>query len=508
MPPLGSRTKPGKRHTRPQPRVVDIRDGSRHGAGLIDEIRRSATAAQLSLGGQEHRPAPADLATVSYSCDRDDLTAFGGIPLFARFAYELGLSDLCDIPFPKRESVYSPRKLCETVVMILAAGLSRVSHVDHYTYDPGLCRSLGLERLPDQGQLSRFFTNADEASVDHLRAANRRLAKAATVTVERHERLVVDSDTRDVGVYGKQQGTVRNRRNDGDPYLTFEATTLRNSYDILDGGLLKGATHPVPLFEQRFRTVLEQVASQTKELIWCADAAWYSAAVCQDVEAADADPCVPCACRYAIRVQSNKYHEAAIARIDEASWRPCADGIEIAEYQYAFSASRHKDTKSRRHIVTRKLIVGKRSKDQAVLVDVPAYEYAAIVTNLTWKPKLIWALYNDRATIESILREGALGFHMDSLPTGGLLGNQLFCQLLVLAYNLVNLFRRLCLPKEHCRHHVQTLRQMFLRIPALVEPTAKALVLHCATHGPHRQLLSFITQRLEHWLANSAPQPV
>ena len=508
MPSQGTKSKPGSRYTKPRVPVRDVRDGRRHDESLVAGIRRAATGDRLGLDGLEHLSVPQHLAGLRYECDRSELTAFGGLPLFAQFAYGLGLADLvCGLPMAKRESQYSPGKLCEAVVMALAGGLERISHVDDYTHDPGLCESLGVDRLPDQGTFSRLFSAANGNAVRHLREANRSFSQAATCLKGKERRLVVDSDTRVVGVYGKQEGTVRSRRNAGKPHFTFEITTLRNSYDILDGGLLRGATHPVPLFKQRFQTVLKQLASQTKELVWCADAAWYAGSVLQDIEAADADPLVPCSCKYVIRVQLNARHLEAIQALPEEAWQPCAEGIEIAEYWLGFRDSRSgADPVVRRHIVTRKAKPKKaQSAAQVELLPVPAFEYGALVTNLSLRPKVVWVLYNNRSTVESILRESALGFHMDSLPSATFAGNELFCQLLVLAYNLVNLFRRLCFPEEHCRHHVQGLRRMFLAIPAAVERTAKGLVLHCASHGPHAQLLPVITQRLQVWFCATGP---
>ena len=515
MPAPGTRSKRGKRYTPPVVPMRDLRDERWYAESLASGVRHAATGDRLRLDGLEQSAMPDGLAGLGYQCDRPELTAFGGIPLLAQFAYGVGLADLVGgVPMAKRESVHSPGKLCEAVVMALAAGLSRISHVDDYTYDPGLCEALGVQRLPDQATFSRFFSSAKTIAVQHLREANRRFSGAATRLRDRKQRLVVDCDTRVVGVYGKQEGTVRSGLKGKQPHFTFEITSLRNSYDILDGGLLRGATHPVPLFRQRFQTVLGQLQTRTKELVVCADAAWHAGSVLQDIEAADAAPEVPCACKYVIRAQLDGRQKAAIHALPEEAWKPCAEGIEIAEYELAFAESRAgEDPRIRRHVVTRKPKVEKAKKsDQPALIPVPSFEYGALVTNLRHKPKVIWTLYNHRSTVESILRESALGFHMDSLPSASFRGNELFCQLLVLAYNLVNLFRRLCLPQEHSHRHVQGLRRLLLAIPAMVERTEHGLVLHCATHGPHVRLLPTIIQRLQRWLCTHGeplltPQP-
>ena len=87
----------------------------------------------------------------------------------------------------------------EVVVAILAAGLERVAHVDEVSHDPGLCASLGLERLPDQATLSRFFGEVRAPQVRHLRQINRDFSRQTVAPKARPRRLVVS-------VYGKQQG--------------------------------------------------------------------------------------------------------------------------------------------------------------------------------------------------------------------------------------------------------------------------------------------------------------
>ena len=501
----------GSRFTKPLPKHEDARQAQRYEPGFVAQVRAQSTPQRLALEGLEHLAPPPALAHLRYCCDQPGLTGFAGIPAFMKFAYGLGLADrLSDLPLSKRDSVYRPGKLCEVIVQALAAGLERVSHVDYVTHDAGLCQAVGLPRLPDQATFSRFFGQATDATAAFVRHANHAFSQQTVELKSRLRRLVVDSDTRVVGVYGKQEGAKCSPRNGGKPQFTFEITTLRNTHDILDGGLLAGVTHPAPLFQQRAATVLAQLATQTDELIWCGDAAWYSADILQTIEAADADPTVPCACKYAIRAQMRKRLLQAVSALPESAWRPCGEGEQIAELSQAFTGARSGvDSTARRYVVTRKVLAEKpTAAGQAVLVPQPRYEYWAIVTNLTWKPRRVLGLYNQRATVESILKEGALGFHLDSLPSASFAGNALFCQLLILTYNHVNLFRRLCLPPSHSRHQVQGLRRMVLAIPGWIEATAAELVIHCAPEGPHVALLPALMAAVERWLAPTPTAPV
>jgi len=137
MPAKGSRTVRGPRFTKPKPKVRDARDPELYDDGVVAGIRQELTAHRLPLDGQELSPMPAEL------------------------------------PMRKRLSTYSPGKLCEVALGLLAAGLERVSHIDEVKHDPGLCAALGVEQLPDQATMSRFFADATARQVQWLRARNR-----------------------------------------------------------------------------------------------------------------------------------------------------------------------------------------------------------------------------------------------------------------------------------------------------------------------------------------------
>jgi hypothetical protein len=508
--------KAGRRFTPPQVRAAEIRDGSVYEDGFIGQVWRGSATDRLDLGGVEHQTIPRALKAVEYECDEESLTGFAGMPALMQFAYGVGLADwVAGLPLKRRrDAIYGPGKLCEVVVGLLAAGLERVSHVDDVKDDPGLCAALGLKRLPDQATLSRFFADVRPAAEEFLRAANRQFSEKSVTFAKRAARLIVDADTRTVGVYGKQEGTVCSPRNQGRPMYTFEVTTLRNGRDVLDGGLLKGATHPAPLFAERFATVLKQLAPHTRELVFCADAAWYADHILEAVEQADEDAEVRCACKYAIRAQIRGRLMEAIAALPESAWRRYDEAIEVAEVRFAFTQTRdadgkrrqRRDASARRYVVTRKQLADK-DDPQSVLLPQPRYEYQAIVTSLDWKPKRVVACYNRRATVESILKENALGFHMDSLPSASWCGNAVFCQLLILAYNLVNLFRRFCLPEEASRQHVPALRRRLFAVPGRIEAHGSQCRIHCATVGPHVGWLAQVQKALRRWLVPPNPAP-
>jgi hypothetical protein len=71
----------------------------------------------------------------------------------------------------------------------------------------------------------------------------------------------------------------------------------------------------------------------------------------------------------------------------------------------------------------------------------------------------------DRARVEKTIRELLYDLPLGQIPTGRWLANVAFFQTLMLAYNLVHWFKRLCLPKSYANATVETVRRDFLAVP-------------------------------------------
>ena len=81
------------------------------------------------------------------------------------------------------------------------------------------------------------------------------------------------------------------------------------------------------------------------------------------------------------------------------------------------------------------------------------------------------AFYNDRAGIELIIRQLKGDYALGHIPTRHYLANETYFHLLLLAYNLMNWFQRLCLPAEFQSATLQTLRHKILLMPAQLRRT-------------------------------------
>ena len=99
------------------------------------------------------------------------------------------------------------------------------------------------------------------------------------------------------------------------------------------------------------------------------------------------------------------------------------------------------------------------------------YAYHVVVTNLRAHPWRVWRFYAQRARIEQHIRELLYDYPLAKIPTGEWLPNVAFFQLLLLAFDLVHYFKRLCLPPAYRIKTLKTVRRELLVIPGRLVKT-------------------------------------
>lgn len=132
-----------------------------------------------------------------------------------------------------------------------------------------------------------------------------------------------------------------------------------------------------------------------------------------------------------------------------------------AEFQYC----PHGWKQPRRFVVIRRPIPEEPSA-QLHLFQMGQYTYQVFVTNLALRPLNLWRFYNQRATAELIIRELKDAYALGKIPTKDFAANEAFFQIVLLAYNLLNWFKRLCVPPYWQRTTLRRMRQRLLVVPA------------------------------------------
>ena len=114
---------------------------------------------------------------------------------------------------------------------------------------------------------------------------------------------------------------------------------------------------------------------------------------------------------------------------------------------------------------------------------------SAIVTNdLEINPKEGFFFYNQRATVENSIEEGKNGFSWDHLSHKCFNQNRAKFQVFLLAYQIMNFFKRFCVPLEKAKSSIQTLRILLLKVASKIVKGGRQFVFKCASSFPYQEL--------------------
>jgi hypothetical protein len=124
---------------------------------------------------------------------------------------------------------------------------------------------------------------------------------------------------------------------------------------------------------------------------------------------------------------------------------------------------------------------------QLTLLKDRRYAYQAMVTNLTLEPYRLWSFYVQRGNIEKNIRELLYDYPLGKIPTDDWVANVAFFQLLLLAFDLMHWFKRLCLPPEYLTATLESLRTDFLVLPGKLIRSGRGNILQLPRDYHHRE---------------------
>jgi hypothetical protein len=282
----------------------------------------------------------------------------------------------------------------------------------------------------------------------------------------RPARAIFDLDSTVLTVYGRQEraevgyNPKKRGRPSYLPLLCFEG----NTQDCWQGSYHPGDTHvstiTIPLLERAFAKLPEAV----REVRVRADGAFFDHKIIEFIEGKRASYALVARLTHPLK-----------NRLSGPRYRRIASGVWAAEFRYC----PHGWPGPRRFVVIRRPVPEEPSA-QLHLFQMGGYSYQVLVTNLSLTPLNVWRFYNQRARAELIIRELKDAYGLGKIPTKDFQANEAFFQIVLLAYNLLNWFKRLCVPAHLQRATLQRLRQRLLVVPAQVVRPANVLTLRLA----------------------------
>ena len=410
--------------------------------------------------------------TLRIAFGAETLTHYGGVYLLHRFLTRIGFNHAMaqDIRLVQRNNRYSVGEMFLTVLYPMILGLERIETV-HLLKQNGVFQYLtGLRSYPNPTTVRRFWLRVAPTALPTLRRLHDRLLARMTVRPHPPSRLIFDVDSTVLVLYGKQEharigyNPIKRGRPSYHPLLCFEGL----SKDFWHGELRPGDAHTASGTRELLTACFAKIPTGVRAVIIRADKGFYDHTLIEWLEA-------------------QKTGFVIVARLTAPIKRKLAHlryvspsrGIEVAEFPYQPIRWPH----PYRFVVIRRPQPDD-STDQLTLFKLGRYHYQVLVTNLPLQPLNLWRFYNDRAGVELLIKQLNGDYALGSIPTRHFFANETYFHLLLLTYNLINWFKRLCLPQEFQNATLQTLRHKVLLMPAQLRRVGNRPSLALPASGP------------------------
>ena len=429
------------------------------------------------------------LQTLDFSFEADSLTHFGGLFLIQRFCHKLCLRRRLEriLKDPPNWVDYHPADLLLVFLYVLIAGLPRVNKTQILHYNGLFLSLVGLEKFPDETALRRFLRRLSTKAIRQIARLHDQLRAQLFSLPESRSSLVFHLDSVVLTLYGKQQGArlgynpKKKGRPSYHPLLGFEAHGQEFWHGSLRPGDAAANTGARALVARCLEKVPSQVVRSRVRLL--ADAGFFSGKLVGDLDQAG--------CGYIIVCRKPK---AYLPLVHRAGFKEMSFGWAVAEFGFKL---RGWQEEHRFVMVRRPLPEDPEQVQQLTLLKVGRYAYSAFVTNLDMQPWRVWKTYQARANVERSIRELLSYFSLNKIPTQEWVANVAFLQLLLLAYNLVHWFKRLCLPQKYAGVTVETIRDEFLALPAKLTKHGSRNVLQLPKDYHHRRIFLAAARQVE-----------
>ena len=372
------------------------------------------------------------------------LTAHGGMIVWSHFLHQKRFRHHLRAVLPHQPTspnAYAPTDIALGYLGGILAGADKLSRVAWRQSDPAIAQVLGIEAIPSQSTLSRFFDVFTQRTCNVLAGLHRQAvyslpscSEGYTLDLDSWALLHEDGHQEGVAVGYTKQGLKPCHR----PLVAAlaEAKLVANYW------LRRGDSACANGAAEFLRQTVGGLPAHIRIGLVRGDAGFGDRSVQDQAEALGLKFIL--VARLTQKVQS-------FCRHDDAHWQATEmEGVEVQEVEL--------DQPGRRLIVVRQRIAQRPEAGGKRLLDLVGYRYQALVTNLpTGVSALeVWRRYHGRADIENRIKELGEQFGIKRLCVDNFWGTEALHHLAIAAYNLCVLLQRRLGQLEKCE--LNTLR--------------------------------------------------
>lgn len=414
-----------------------------------------------------------------------NLTHFGGVYLVSLFLRRLKFKSLlCNtVSLSQRNNHYS---IAESILALMYPSMLGIGRIEttHLLKHNGVFQYLvGIPAYPNPTTLRRFLQRISHNGVTKLRAIQTQLLTRMLEKPFPQKKIILDMDSTVIVLYGKQELAVvgynptKRGRPSYHPLLCFDGITK----DCITAELRSGNAYTSSGTTNLLEASFAKIPPTIKRVYIRADKGFFDHEIIEKIEEQPSR-------QFAIAA---KLTSPIKRKLSSLRYHSPTHGIEVAEFFY----QPHQWKKKHRFIVIRRPIP-EESTEQLSLFSIGKYSFQVIVTNMELKPLNVWRFYNGRAGVELIIKELKNDYPLAKIPTKHFAANEAYFHILLFSYNLVNWFKRLCLPQEFQTMTLGSLRARLLLIPGELVHSGNRPQLKLPTHFRDKDAVEYALKKI------------
>lgn len=395
-------------------------------------------------------------------------TSFAGLPLLSELAHQTGLIKALDsIPgIWERRGQYATSDYVMGLALTQIAGGEGLDDTRILRADPGIGQ-LVFPDLPAANSCGDFLRRFNHRSLHHLGGAVR---DQALLNCAGWKTLTLDIDSSLIEAH-KEAAQMSYKNFPGyNPVLAWLAEP-----DVFLGGVFRDGNASPQCNLTSLLRYCDRALPKGVDLRVRADSAAYRLDFI--------DYCHRRGKSFTITADLDAAVMEAIEQIPEKSWQLIVDGEET--FLLAETIHVPGGCDNRYELPAFRLVVKRWLSGQLELFK-PAIRHHAVIANLpeSWTTKQVLEHHNGRGSAEKAFGEIKNGYGLDKLPCGQLMANAAFFQVCLLAYNLIQTFKRFALPEGWKKFCIKNLRFRLLCQAAIIVHHARNFVMKLSEAFP------------------------
>jgi hypothetical protein len=364
-----------------------------------------------------------------------EITAFGGISLMKQMLEKIKIKEeLEKMGLPKQGSNrgYDPIQLISNFLIGIWCGGNRYEHFEVTRRDEVIREIFGWKKMSGHKAIGRYLSKFDQGTNQRIfREMNQWFFGGM-----KFDNYTLDCDSTIMTRYGEQEGAKKGYnpkkrgRKSQHPLIAF----VDESRMVSNFWLRSGDSHSANNFLSFLEDTLENLRGKKIGLLRC-DSGFYSKEILEYLEG---DRKI----NYIISARFSRAIKNKIVK--EKSWMRLGEGIEIGETRY--KAENWKEERRivmvRQDVRLRPEAAGKQLRLFADEILYRNYRYSCFITNMDLPARAIYDLYRNRAQAENRIKELKEDFGAGSFVSKKFWATEAALKLVMMAYNLMSLFRQ------------------------------------------------------------------